>query len=408
MAEKSKERMYQGTSIFATKMMGILSEICTKCFIQGPVLSDQDCDMTCVEANAWKCVKCNEGIRLDEIDLVRRADNFAREDSLKPVKIKNKVVFMPAPLVGSLPIDYEVEGYDHREVTVLVPLVPDAIDLITEEACERAFQQRHELSKLTKFLSRRFILPSKLSATLTILYRNKLAEIRKDRLDLLKSMMCSSRGPVTSRNPNFAKIMNRNPHYAATKPFSLTNQCPWSDGYARKRSNESSAISCINGRVKTKVTLRILNSVAVDSRELQRALYKSFTFHYEKTKETRGILACAPVVLQYLRIKVKLLLEHVLSQLYQDWDLQISFDKNGWNADLTGYLYSEEFDNINKKIAVGGDNLKDIMEAILKNPEIQPIVSLSSQHIADCCGLREEEAEVCTNFFFYKHLSFLV
>ena len=189
--------------------MDILCEICTKCFIQGPGLSDKDCEMTCVGVNSWKCVKCSEEKRQEEIDLVRRADNFATEDTLMPVKIDKKLVFMPAPLVGSLPADYEEELYDPREVTVLVPRDPDAIDLITEEACERAFKQRHELGKLTAFLSKRFIFPSKLTATLTILYRKKLAEIRKDRVDLLTRMQCTSKGPITSRNPrNFRKKIN--------------------------------------------------------------------------------------------------------------------------------------------------------------------------------------------------------
>ena len=58
-----------------------------------------------------------------------------------------------------------------------------------------------------------------------------------------------------------------------------------------------------------------------------------------------------------------------------------------------GYLYSEDFDIINKEIALHGADLRQKNDAVVRNPINLPTVFLNPQKLADHQGLREERAE---------------
>ena len=89
-------------------------------------------------------------------------------------------------------------------------------------------------------------------------------------------------------------------------------------------------------------------------------------------------------------------MEHIVSKLYDQWDLQVNFKEDNWCVELVGFLYSAEYDKINEAIACGGVNLSDIVAAVTRNPQIQPTASLDPQWIADCYGIGED-AEVSVN-----------
>ena len=112
------------------------------------------------------------------------------------------------------------------------------------------------------------------------------------------------------------------------------------------------------------------------------------------------LISTAPIVLQFVKAKIDLLIKHAISQQYANWDLQVDFKKEGWSVDLMGLLYSTEYNEINEQIANEGiGSMSDIVGAVLRGSHVRPIASLDKQWIADHCGIREEEAEVRKMYF---------
>ena len=106
-----------------------------------------------------------------------------------------------------------------------------------------------------------------------------------------------------------------------------------------------------------------------------------------------GILPLAPLVLQLAKAKATLIIKHLVSQVYENYDLRLNFKKTDWGVELSGLLFSAEYDTINKKIARDDASLSEIIEVVTQNPELQPTTSLDPKCISDLYGIREE-AEV--------------
>ena len=153
--------------------------------------------------------------------------------------------------------------------------------------------------------------------------------------------------------------------------------------------DESSARSCINGQVKTRVSLVLLKKLAFDNPKLEKVL--------EGTYLVNGLLptmSLAPIVLQHVEGKVELLRKHVLAGIYNNWDLEVEFSRDEWTVVLKGFLYSEEYENLNKRVARLGAIAGDLLDTIIENPHIFPTVSLDYQKIADLYGMNIERAQV--------------
>ena len=153
--------------------------------------------------------------------------------------------------------------------------------------------------------------------------------------------------------------------------------------------DESLARANINGQVKTKVSLILTKSVAVDNPHLVKVIESALAVN-----GVRPILSLAPIVLQHVQGKVELLRKHVFSSIYNNWDLEVEFLRDEWTVVLKGFLYSEEYENLNKKIARLGATDGDLLDTVFANPQIFPTVSLDCQRIADLCGMSAERAEV--------------
>ena len=153
---------------------------------------------------------------------------------------------------------------------------------------------------------------------------------------------------------------------------------------------ESLARSHVNGQVKTSVSLTLLKSVAVDNEPLVKVI--------ESTYAVNGvlpILSLAPIVLGHVQGKLELLRRHVISSIYNNWDLEVDFLRDEWTVVLRGYLYSEEYENLNKEIArQGASTAGNLLNTVIANPHIFPTVSLDSQRIADLYGMNIERAQV--------------
>ena len=218
---------------------------------------------------------------------------------------------------------------------------------------------------------------------------------------MMGGMKSTQKGTVVSRNPNQAKIKQRKGHYDATKTSCLTNSCPWSLGHLQQKEDESAAISCANGQLRTRVKLGVLRNLAEGSPELAQIMMLVNKYHF--TGRLFPLISTAPIVLQFAKAKTDLLIKHVVSQLYNNWDLHVDFKTEEWSVDLMGLLYSAEYNEINKQIAKEGNtSMVEVVGAVLRGSEVRPIASLDMRWIADNCGIREEEAEVREIYFLHR------
>ena len=405
-----KQMALRGLNSFRSELQDMLTNKCSSCCIRGPLFKAKEHDLHPVflhnGGEGWLCTMCKESQGgfdgQDALQTMRILGGAlaTEDDTLKAVRVGNMesgtghIVFVPAPLAGDLPIEDNIANLQDPSSTVLVPFSPGAIDDIGDNAFKRAWEERSGLKKWAQFCTLRPFV-NEPTIPLTILYRYKLVEIQHERLNMLKSMTETGKGEVLSKNPNRANIKERNPHFDVTKKFGLTKTCRWSDAYWEKRQDESVARSSFGGQVKTKVRISILEKVAHNNLELQRVLLDLFRGHMAE-----GVLPVLPtvtIVLQHMNGKVKLLLEHIISPNYTNWDLDIDFKQLDWTAELVGFLYSQEYDNINMKIARDGASPQEIMDSVIQHPEKMPTVSLCQTWIMDHFSLKQEEAEVICN-----------
>ena len=392
----------RGPLTLRSEIPKMMTAICCSCSIQGPMPDGAEYEMEgCVSTSPtrWQCRKCSatedrqQHIMQEAVENVNRLSNLRKDCTMEAVKVKDssehstRLVFIPKPLCNNPSLQDDGQVVDPKMTTVLVPMHPDALDVFEEEAIEESFKARHELKRWADFICKRTIFTN-LNTALTLLLKKKFADIQDARYRMLNGMQSSSKGSIQSRNPNIGDIKDRNTHFNATKASSLTDTCPWSEGHIQVKSEESSAIAWANGQLKTEVRIEVSS---LDCPQLWNIVSIAKDHYGDKLT---GMLPLAPLVLQFARGKVKLMIKHLVSKLYDNWDLQVSFDKKNWVVELTGFLYSAQYDSINKKIARSGASLSEIVEAVTQHPEIQPTVSLDPEWIAHCYGIRED-AEVC-------------
>ena len=388
--------------IFTSALDEMLTIVCTGCRLQGPFLDRADHKMECLGTVAgengvqpiWQCGECRRTQKKDvEVWAAKLQEVGSPEqetdDTLKPVKVDtagggSRVVYAPSSLVPNLPY---VNTILPQSTTVLVPKYPEAVQEIGEEAFLGAAERKATLKDLTNFLSRRPS-PTSLDVTLSVAYKKKLSDIREERLKLMNSMS-TSKGEIISRAPKQANIVDRKAHFDATLQQCLTNTCSWSEGARQQRREESLARSHVNGQVKTSVSLILLKSVAVDNHPLVKVIESTYV-----ANGVLPILSLAPIVLRHVEGKLELLKKHVISCIYNNWDLDVEFLRDEWTVVLKGFLYSEEYENLNRKIARQEATSDDLLNAIIANPHIFPTVSLNAQTIADLYGMNLERAQV--------------
>ena len=375
----------------------MLTRECCNCLVRGPFLGQRKHDLECIgycpttNRPQWICWACKnqEEDHMEMVDQARvRMEALSKgkpEDSAaliaveveQPDKNSKRVVFLPLDLVGDLK-RVEDETELPYNATVVVPYLPEALDAIEDNVFEEANQDKESLMNLTEFAAGRpFFVPP--SVVLSVFWRMKQANIRLERLAMLKSLGCTSKGEIESRDPNTADIVPRNTHYAATKKFCLVNTCSWSAGAQEERASESHARSAVHGVVKTKIALTLLNS--------------------EATGSNSPTLSLAPLILTAISGKVKLLTKHVIGPSYAKFDLDLRFKAKKWRIELVGFLYSQQFEEINTKIARESATHADIIVAITSCRTVMPTVSLNFFKLAADYAITEERAQVIETHF---------
>ena len=384
----------------------ILTKVCSNCCVQGPLLGIKEHELEIAGWNdisnrpLWLCGSCRDQSE-KHLEMVRLAEERVtllskarpkEESALRAVEIEDsisltsRVVFMPADLAGE---NSQRERDELLPVssTVLVPINPEALDQFSDEIFEEANNDKNALASLTEFSARRpfFVKPTLL---LSLFWRMKQAQIRLERLSMLKSLQKTAKGKITSRNPNIANVVGRNPHYAATQRFCLTTTCSWSSGAEAKRSDESAARSSINGQVKTWVRITLLKQGA-ECPELTRVVKAAVDAH-----GPRPPIYLAPLVMRFVYGKLKLLMKHILAPAYNNWDLHLRFHPREWTVEVVGYLYSQQFEKMNVQIAQHGLTHEDIIKETLTQQALMPTVCLDVKKIAEIYSLDEERAQV--------------
>ena len=280
-----------------------------------------------------------------------------------------RVAFVPSHLQGDSP---RVENNIPYKTTVFVPKCPEALDEIEEDFFNKSNDDKESLRELIEFTSKRPIVGSP-AVTFSVFWRQKQAHIKMERLSMLKSLSCTRKGKIVTRNPNVVSITSRNASYSLTKNFCLPKTCSWSEGAQEKRCNESQARSSVDGVVKTWVSLTLVNIAAIDVSE--------------------STIWTAPVILTRVYGKLRALMKHIIGPSYSNYDLDLKFYATEWRIELFGFLYSREYDEINAKIAREGENLPEIMSEITRHRSISPSVSLDYGQLAQDYGIDEVRAK---------------
>ena len=387
------------------EMAKVLKVVCVKCAIQGPLMDSKQhriCSLLNHDQPQWECLQCMNNNFVGQ-EVVREAVERLREmgrpaehdDALKKVLIEyeggqsRRVVFVPA----SLELDQEEEnvGDEHLNplsTTVLVPKTPEALDEIGDEASKRANVEKKSLDKIAGYFGRRHFL-GPVTESLSVFWRCKLAEIRAWRCSQVSNQRRTGKGKVMSRDPPCAAVKERNPHFAETKKFCLTSTCRWSDSAKEKRSQESAARLYINGQVRIKVRVTLIKKMATDSPLLAEIIRENMA----STHGPVPLVSLAPLVLNFLKAKVSLLLKHLIAPRYANWDLDLSFAKQEWTVEMVGYVFCEEFEELNQRIASGGVSASEMAAEVRKYPHILPTTASSLNKLTREYSLSEDRAQ---------------
>ena len=386
---------------------------CSGCFIQGPLLSSQHHVIHGAGRNSsgsqslWLCSQCASDDEAHQ-DLVTQYVAKVRElgspgehdDTLKKMVVEvgdqgRRVVFVPAALIPDFEGPEIGDNLNPMTTTVLVPKNPEALEVIGDDALERANKRKSSLDEVAEFFGRRHFF-GPLTETLSVLHQSKLGRIRVERLTMLSNMKKFRKGKIVSRDPNQAEITGRNPHYAETQKHCLTDTCSFSTAAIEMRSLESSARAAVNGQVKLRVEITLLKNYACDSPLLRDIILGCLN--------SAPLISHAPTVLNYLRAKTKLLMKHIISPSYSNWDLDLRFAVDEWTVNLVGFLHCEEFDEVNQKIARGELSMRETASAILLHPHVLPTTALSAKRLKEEYGLSAERAQVRIIYFIFLGL----
>ena len=380
----TKTRMHAYKEEFSAS----LTDQCQMCLIKGPLCGLQQHELQVVGGTAFmadsKVYKCSACLRREEkhMDMIHHFEakvqglSIARpEDTTALVAVEvehpqthgRRVVFVPSQLKGDLQTVEEKIPYN---ATVVVPKLPGALDQLLAECFDKAHDDKDSLRELTDFASRRPIVGSP-TLELSVFSRMNQANIKMERISMYKSLTSTCKGEIETRNPNITSINKRNPHmYALTKKFCLVNTCPWSEGAQQKQSSERQARCSVNGVVKTKVVLTLLERLA----DLP--------------------LAFAPLFLNHAFAKLRALVKHIIGPSYSNYDLEVRFHASEWKIELVGFLYSEKYEDINSRIARKGEVMDEDIKDITKLSTLLPTVSINSDQLVHQYNLSQERAEV--------------
>ena len=273
--------------------------------------------------------------------------------------------------------------------SILVPRNPEGLRAIGDDASERANHVKAALERVAGFYGKRHFFGS-LKETLSLLYKLMLARIRVEQLGMLSRQKGKGKGVITSRVELKAAVKERHPHFEETRKFCLSKVCSWSATAQGQRTMERQARCNINGKLKLKVDITLLKKLATDSPLLQAIIEKSAS----SAHSPRSLASLAPLVLNFVKAKAKNLVTYIIAPNYTNWDLEIAFEGSEWTIHWVGYLYLEELEDLNRKIARGEVSENELATLLRRCQHVLPLTAVSQCKLEAFSNISEARAEV--------------
>ena len=423
--KKMREKNSSEGENFSQKMARQLANRCHICGLQGPVMSK-------FEVKGVPKV-CQKPLCADETSLIDLHPNtlaYARgnastvddqEDHLVAVRVdtKDAILFMPAHVARE---DWKVQPDEQitgaKSMVVAVPNTVTAMRLL-----ENATKRAEEDWKTLKLLGNNTLAPrtmhldnfGQFTQAVSLMHRVLMAAFRKSCLDKVKRGEKVAIGRITKRSPmKSTDATFRKPKFSDVEPQAIQDTMPWSESAQVARVGESEARSATNGIIKTKARIRLLaDDTDLWSDKLKAVIAMSFGRDVRETGTARTLtceggcepasctenhpdlnaflrdqmsglarLARIPLVLNYLKSKVKCFEKGFLQAECSQYDFKIEWDKFSWNVHLTGYMWSKRRQTLNEKATrkwYPGEIAT--VSRVLIRPEVLETVSLDEGHL---------------------------
>ena len=412
--KKRKEQSY-GCLSYKEELSKILDHVCCRCSAMGPVVGEDSFDLRggWTDANddpAWFCSKCSEDSpEYDEVKQKLEGDaerlkgpRGSQESDVKIVSCSQsgRLIVAPKCLTEDRP---DVPQYaPSLSMRVLVPSDASAIRAIMRW-CDETVQDKQELQECVQELLRRPFIAN-FQATLSCLYRSLIANVRQQMRRIMMGLSKVARGEVLSWNPNTTSARKQTPNLEQTIEGAIREKCNWSLPCQTQKAEESAARSHINGQVKIHIRGTILK--AFEDEDLKRILLlgcKEFVNHSITTSEELladpnievFIIKMAPVILMYIKSKVKLFIKHVVAPNYSNHDLRLDIDDQKLEAQIHGYVYAKQFSQVNKMLAANPQTrlLPEVVNRVTAEEDALPTATLDWRNLSAIFKVEELRAK---------------
>ena len=404
--EKKKKEDSRGCLSYEVELSQVLCHFCCKCGVMGPEPGDESVAMTCVGVNVlgeslWRCSSCySDSEEFEEIKMRLGAEIHrlkGSEYSIVNNVTRDKQILTPTCMAESFGNIVE-DAPPTLSTVVLLPATPSSLKAIMT-MCEQAEADKTDLKQLVEELLKRPFVTA-FEDTFACLYQSLLASIRNSMKRIHIGLSAVMRGEVLSLNPNRTSATKRTPNLGMTMAGALREVCCWSAPSEDERSAESRARSNINGRVKLYLKGTLVNYF--EDEELNRIILvacKAFVNHRVDTIEQiqtdpgveTFISKITPIILKYLRIKVKLFVKHILAPAFQHYDLRLKFSPDKLKVELEGFVYAQQFNEANQTISRNPEArmLPDVLNKVLKHGEVLPTATLDWEDLSNQYNIEE-------------------
>ena len=427
MRAKAGEESF-GYSGFQAKMARQMVDKCPECGLLGPV--DLKFKVTLERGgNKLACTDCHNEelvIHMQPENLVQCRKRFwnadtGESDHLVALRADHHAghVLFPANVATDEQLWVREGSREEEHFTFVVPTTPAAIARLNE-ASQRASVEWSAGLKATSIASsapRTLLLQDFgdfLQAAST-LYRCKLAQFSRAVTHWYAAASNSATAAIDRRSPR--KI---DAHYKILKfekfhSVAMAETLPWSDGAVVLRMSESEARSAWNGRVKTKVRVRLLSDDPAHwSPNLKAIIVKSFERDVVQTAEGADMLTCAggceaavcsnthhqmesflkermvglqrlariPIVLNYLKALLACYERIILTHECSQWDFKLKWERDTWDVYLVGNIWTKKKSRLNEKVASRRLRTEaEIVRRVVQRPDDMETVSLAAEYV---------------------------
>ena len=411
---KEKEQSI-GCTHYREELSQILRHICGKCAVMGPEVGEEDFGLRGGWSRTdgermWFCSKCTtESPDFEEVKQKLKDDSErlkgqrgSEESDLKVVRLPRSegLIVVPRSLTDT---GVDVPQYVASLSTlVLVPSHPSAIRA-NMRWCDEVVKDKYELEKCAHELLKRPII-SDFLPTFSCLYRSLIATLRQQMGRISMGLSKVARGEVVALNPNITSARKQQPNIELTIQGAMRDTCKWSFPSERQRSKESEARSQVNGQVKLYVRGTIL--MGTEDQDLRKILllgWQSFidadaaSIDAMLDDPTFGvfIIKMAPVILKYVRSKVKLFIKHIVAPNFSNHDLRLNFDDHQLKVEIHGYVFAKQFNQVNRMLAADPTIrlLPEITSRVLSQQEVLPTTTLDWRQVAALYNIEELRAK---------------